>query len=100
MLSRSDRDAHSSSRGWVSRRSTLSASAPGQVTITSSMGISISGMYSRGMPAREKEPNTTTPRIRQMTDMGRRRTNWINFMPDYPSAWGSASGAEAAALLV
>ena len=75
MLSRSDRDSHSSSRGWVSRRSTLSASAPGQVTITSSMGISMSGMYSRGIWVREAVPNTTTPRISIMTDMGRRRTN-------------------------
>ena len=75
MLSRPDRDSHSSSRGWVSSRSTLSASAPGQVTITSSMGISISGMYSRGIWRRAAEPNTTIPRISMITDMGRRRTN-------------------------
>ena len=75
MLSRSDRDSHSSSIGWVSSRSTLSASAPGQVIITSSMGISMSGIYSRGIPVREAEPNTTTPRMRVMIDMGRRRTN-------------------------
>ena len=47
----------------------------GQVTITSSMGISMSGIYSRGIPVREAEPNTTTPRMRVMIDMGRRRTN-------------------------
>ena len=74
MESRSDRDSHSSSIGWGSR-STLSASAPGQVIITSSMGISMSGIYSRGIPVREAEPNTTTPRMRVMIDMGRRRTN-------------------------
>ena len=46
-----------------------------QVIITSSMGISMSGIYSRGIPVREAEPNTTTPRMRVMIDMGRRRTN-------------------------
>ena len=59
--------------GWVTRRSMLSASAPGQVTITSSMGISMSGVYSRGIPVREAVPNTTTARISMTTEAGRRR---------------------------